>query len=229
MPQPVKKKGVQIEWGPEALDQHPKLAVQIAKVISIWSEIDRDVGLCLSVMLTANASAVVTMLSVLGDEARRKAFLEIAELRFSPDVFRVIMAVYASTRKSKNCRNIFAHGIWGHSDSYKDSLMFIKANDQLEKTSKSMEAVFQLRSASEAIEEQLSQKSVFVYNAGDFRTEVDRAVRAKVAFNLIWQLIIAGAMRPPQKDKFDSILRELKSDPLVKSALKSSRAQKRRR
>jgi hypothetical protein len=123
MPQPIKN-GLPPLYSPEAIDSRPELAVHIAKISAMWSEIETLVGLLLSHILGAHAEVGVAMYLALSGAASQRAALEgaaTAQLK-EPELIDVLALIEKISKRQKE-RNNIVHGMWGIHPDYPNDLI----------------------------------------------------------------------------------------------------------
>lgn len=109
-----------------ALEQRPRLAVEISIVTSIWSEIDLNLELFLCCMLGADYELGINMyLEIRSEKAQHDIIKKIAQDTLSSDVLAELVVFINRLRNKVQVRNEIVHGIWGIAPKYPDDLLWI--------------------------------------------------------------------------------------------------------
>ena len=116
MPNPINRiiSDPHVALDTNALSDKPEMAIAVARIISSWGSIERELSSVLVRLLGANASSAHAIFSILQTQALQTKALEAAAKSVLDkdgfDAFNAVMAVVDSVKKT---RNRLAHWCWG--------------------------------------------------------------------------------------------------------------------
>lgn len=129
MPQPLKTP-VPLFFGPSIVMQRPELAVHIANIANMWSQVETMQGLVLASMLRSEASLVISMFTSLsGAAAKNAVFQAVADEKLTLDQLKRLEQIIKDTKKAGSQRNDVVHGCWHIADKYTDALIWRDPRD----------------------------------------------------------------------------------------------------
>jgi hypothetical protein len=169
----TKHKAALPTFGPETLEDRPKAAALIARIIGISSEIDAAVAFLMGRMMKANtAPAMALYLSLRNARAQADALNAVARVVLN-DPDRELFAALMSLRSgSDNERDALAHGRFGEAPAITEGVVWVDSFDYLQ---------YELRvEAANAVTEadmQWFRERMFVYEVAD----LERIARASEA------------------------------------------------
>ena len=154
----TKYKDAKTTFGPHALEDRPKAAALVARIIGISSEIDAAIAFLLAQMMGTNtAPAVALFMSLRQGRMQLEALNAVASVVLN-DQDRELFAVLMSLRSgADNERDSLAHGRFGESPAIPEGVVWIDAFDYLR---------YSVRVENEAVTEEATQwfrERVYVY------------------------------------------------------------------
>lgn len=115
-------------YGADALLRHPAAAVQIATIISRFSDIDLLIEQILINLLPAEGASVGVLLrSMPSHHSRIKVIRELIKGHVNKENGELFRAAMKAVDPVRAMRNKFAHGIWGYSSDYPECLILAES------------------------------------------------------------------------------------------------------
>ncbi len=175
-PQPLssigKKRKINIVADPAALEWQPAFGQLVAHIISLWSAIEANLGVCLSRMLKTNARTGIAMYMALNSANARNSVLRAAAKSSLPqDKLIIFEAILRVISKSGAQRHKLAHWLWAFSPEIKDAVLLIDPEAMLNHSVNLIEYVSSLpKDQPMNLEEMpdLDLDKVLVYKERDF-------------------------------------------------------------
>ena len=123
-----------IAVGPAHISEAPDFAKATAGVIAFWAHNDGNLAAILSFMLKTDIRTAVAMYqAITSAEGKRAALLAAADNAREEWEAVLLRAVLKANSGSRNQRNEFAHGIWGHSSDIPDAILLMDARVVMDK------------------------------------------------------------------------------------------------
>lgn len=201
--------------GPNAITL-PDFNSIIGKCITVWSEVEQQMAVLLSVLMKANTEpAIAVFLTLRGGAAQRDALKAAAESVLNEkelDLFEAIMIIQKSVEVQ---RNDLAHGIFGMSDDISDAVLWIESKEIARFTVEMLGKEPHFTGTEHA---ELTKK-IYVYKMQDLKE------LAKDIYQ-VWKLLFEfiGYLRRPFQPSIpktqDEIYRQLCSEPRVQDTLR---------
>jgi hypothetical protein len=178
-----------------ALSDKPEMAIAVARIISIWGSIERELSSVLVRLLGANASSAHAIFSILQTQALQTKALEAAAKSVLDkdgfDAFNAVMAVVDSVKKT---RNRLAHWCWGTCQQRPEYLILadpkmLKARDER------AAAYFQsLKPGTFSPEEtwdaiQFDDSAMLAYSIEDFKRSIRDLIQAEYIL-LVYSMVL---------------------------------------
>lgn len=129
MPQPlIKDDG--LNFNPEAVKARPQLAVHVAVIAGIVTNIEMVAGTFVAAMLGEDAELGSTAFLAIENEGSRLAVMRaLAERILAPEDIAGLNNIFKKLRERRPDRNIVIHGVWGTSPHHPDALIYIDPRD----------------------------------------------------------------------------------------------------
>lgn len=123
-----------IAVGPDYISEAPDFAKATAGVIAFWAHNDGNLAAILSFMLKTDIRTAVAMYqAITSAEGKRAALLAAADNAREEWEAILLRAVLKANSGSRNQRNEFAHGIWGHSTDIPDAILLMDTRVVMDK------------------------------------------------------------------------------------------------
>jgi hypothetical protein len=118
-----------LKYGSNVLTEcFPEIALKVMETIATHAHSDALIDQMIIYLMGAEPRLGFAALDALkSTDARRSAFLGIAEEALPKDDFFLIQAIFKVTQKSRARRNNFAHGLWGQASTPNDAAILIPA------------------------------------------------------------------------------------------------------
>jgi hypothetical protein len=112
MPQPYRTKEI-LPILPHAPAMRPILAVHIAVITALWSNVELELGILLALLLGVHAEIGVGMYFAITSVPGRKAAMEaVAKQQMTEDGQKALVELYRIIGKAQGQRNDVVHGSW---------------------------------------------------------------------------------------------------------------------
>lgn len=118
--------------GALVLKNRPEHCAAIGKCITIWGQVDNEMGNLFGILLgTESAAALEVFLSLRRFSTQREALQAASKYKLTGDdlaIFQAILAVYGALEKERNC---LAHGCFGISNDDPSVLFWIEVKEHV--------------------------------------------------------------------------------------------------
>lgn len=194
MPQPLSrvKSKANISIGARELgNHHPENLQSALRVIAHWSEIDSDVAILVSQFLKSDVETGMAMYQALSGGAAKRAVALAASKSALPEwQFLLFQAIGKATQKSREQRNIFAHGVWAYSEDIPQASLLVPLSAIIDRT---VRHKTQYKSSGEGAQvitfTDYDRSKIMVYRQSDFHAAVSEADNAAFSYFSFWHLL----------------------------------------
>jgi hypothetical protein len=218
------KPGARIRRTPDTMATQPKIAQALADCIAAYSEIELNMGLALSTLLSADVKVAMAMYVRVENRTSQgcmiRAAVEAANIsQQQRDVFNAILNQLVVPGMKE--RDKLAHWPWGYSPDLPDALLLFKPSGELEQ---SIALIHEGHEPTPEISQlaNLNFDHIFVVTETDLLRIVERLREADSCLRHLW-LILHPRLPELSSRMRDEMLRQLTTKPRIKEGLKRLR------